>query len=184
MRPVDVTGSVTTLSDAFPSEPGLAALRGGSGIGPGGSGQADRAGRIGPGGSGQADRAGRIGPGGSGRADRARRIGQGESGMRRHRETRGALRSRTRPPGYRSRSASLPGRVRLRLCMPEGVLDMVRFGSEHPGRVCEHWWRTVEERTEQWVLSQVPRGARALRIGVDSRSLEVLLAYTPASAHG
>ncbi len=105
--------------------------------------------------------------------------------MRGHRETRGALRPRTRPPGHRSRATSLPGRVRLRLCVPEVVLDMVRFGSEHPGRVCEHWWRTVEERTEQWVLSQVPRGARALRIRLDARSLEVLLAYTPpASAHG
>ncbi len=69
--------------------------------------------------------------------------------------------------------------------MPEGVLDTIRYGSEHPERVCEHWWRAVEDRTERWLLSQVPAGARALRIRLDERSLQVRLAYTaPARVRG
>ncbi len=61
---------------------------------------------------------------------------------------------------------------------------MIRYGSEHPGRVCEHWWRAVEDRTERWVLSQVPRGARALRVRLDEGTLEVRVDFTPpARAH-
>ncbi len=88
----------------------------------------------------------------------------------------GALRPRTRPPGPGARRAS--GRVQIRLPVPEGVLDTIRYGSEHPGSVCEHWWRAVEDRTERWLLSQVPAGARALRIRLDERSLQVRVAFS------
>jgi hypothetical protein len=69
------------------------------------------------------------------------------------------------------------GRVVLRLPVPEGILDMVRYGSEHPERVCGHWWRTVEERIERWVMARVPAGAEALLMTLDAERLEVVLSY-------
>lgn len=96
-------------------------------------------------------------------------------------------RSRTQPPPPNRRGlpgraegvARASGRVVERLAVPGAILDMVRYGSEHPDRVCGHWWRTVEDRTEQWVLGRLSAGASRLRIQLDPKSLEVVLAYSP-----
>jgi hypothetical protein len=69
------------------------------------------------------------------------------------------------------------GQVRLRLRVPASILDMVRYGSEHPERICRHWWRTVEQRTERWVMARVPAGCEGLRIRLDPERLEVVLSY-------
>ena len=86
---------------------------------------------------------------------------------------------RTRPPilGPRLLGQRRASRATVRLPVPEPIVAVVGFGSEHPAAVGEGFWAAVEDELAAFVQGQLPPGAADVNVTLDERLTELVLSY-------